>query len=290
MVSIKDNGPIVKNQDLALKMLKDSLGEDDLLEVAPFSDQVFHGVGMAAAGDILFDNGPCIQIRGYIMAGGPYDLDTPFMGGMVGFGPRKCRQERVVYIDDPVGKPVDKPLAQDLHIAGKYDKIDAVIPEELEFEGFLFRFIFLCNRDMVKIDPEPFGHRLKLLVVTDDQGNLHVPLPSRIASQDVEKAMWHLGDKQRHPWDFGREMEFPNHLHGSSDQCIEVLPYLVGWDGKMVKFPLHPHVKDHLLPVDMLVEIDDIPLVPVQKLGDCSQDPLTIGTMDQQDGRVFLIL
>src|SRR5690606_39787840 len=70
------------------------------LQVPALGNEIRDRMGMGHGGDILFYNGPRIQLGGHIMAGGPYDFHTPFKGGMIGLGPHKGGKEGMVDVED----------------------------------------------------------------------------------------------------------------------------------------------------------------------------------------------
>ena len=83
-------------------MFLNGTGEDYLFQVFPFIDKIGNRIFMGNADNILFDNRSGIQFGRYIMAGGANDLNTPFKSGMIRFRTNKCRQERMMDIDNTI--------------------------------------------------------------------------------------------------------------------------------------------------------------------------------------------
>lgn len=59
-------------------------GKNDLLQIAPFPDQVLDRISMADADDVLFDNGAIVQLFGDVVAGRPDQLDASTMCLVIG--------------------------------------------------------------------------------------------------------------------------------------------------------------------------------------------------------------
>ena len=79
-------------------------GEHDTCEVATLFDQVFELVRMGDTDDILFDDGAIVQHFRDVVAGGANQLDTTFEGPVAGLRAHKRGEERMVNVDDAVGK------------------------------------------------------------------------------------------------------------------------------------------------------------------------------------------
>jgi len=79
-------------------------GEHDALDVAPLFDQVFQLVTMGDTDDIPFDDGTIVKDLRNEVAGGANQLDTAFEGPVAGLSAHKCGEERMVNVDDAVGK------------------------------------------------------------------------------------------------------------------------------------------------------------------------------------------
>lgn len=80
----ENDGFVFVDQDSAVEMQEDSIGEHDLLEVLAFSNEAVDIVLMGDADDILGDDRSAIELRGDVMAGSPDNLDASIVGGVVG--------------------------------------------------------------------------------------------------------------------------------------------------------------------------------------------------------------
>ena len=79
---------------------------------------------MRDAGHILLDDGAVVEKIGDIVAGGPDQLYPPRVRRVVGLGPGKCRQERVMDIDNCRRVAGNKGGRENLHVAGQNYQIN----------------------------------------------------------------------------------------------------------------------------------------------------------------------
>ena len=68
-------------------------GEDDLFQIAALLDEVFNGIAVRDANNILLDDGPVVEDLGDVMAGSADQLDAASERLMVRSGPNECRQK-----------------------------------------------------------------------------------------------------------------------------------------------------------------------------------------------------
>ena len=111
-------------------MLRDGVGEHDLLQVLALQHQTLWRVLMRDARHILFDDRTGIQLSRHIVRRGTDDLHTALVGLMVGFRTDECRQERVVDVDDVVRVLGDHLVGDNLHIARQHDKRDVLLLQQ----------------------------------------------------------------------------------------------------------------------------------------------------------------
>ncbi len=69
---------------------------------------------------ILLYDGTGIQLCGNIVAGSSNNLHSTFKRSMIGLRSHKCRKERVMNVDYPIGISVYHLLGNDLHVARQH--------------------------------------------------------------------------------------------------------------------------------------------------------------------------
>src|ERR1700749_77644 len=94
-------------------------------DVAALAHQILRTVLVAAALDVLFDDGALVEIGGDVMRGGPDQLDAARVGLMVGPRALEARQETVMNVDAATGEEAGEIVGQDLHVTGKHDEVGA---------------------------------------------------------------------------------------------------------------------------------------------------------------------
>lgn len=95
---------------LALNMLLHGTRENNLFQVFPLIYKIFYSIFMSDTNHILFNDRSCIQFCCYIMTGSTNDLHTTLKCCMIRFCSHKCRKERVMNIDNPIGICINHPL------------------------------------------------------------------------------------------------------------------------------------------------------------------------------------
>src|SRR5258706_12058124 len=100
---IKDRRFSSTREDTKSEMQMDRARQHHSFQIAAFADQIVDGVSMADSHDVLLDDGAVVQLLRHVVARGSNQLDAPVIRLMIRTRPDKCRQKRVVNIDDPVG-------------------------------------------------------------------------------------------------------------------------------------------------------------------------------------------
>ena len=77
-------------------------------EISSFSYEILQRVLVRDSDDILLDNGTFIKLTGHVVAGGTDYLDPSLKCLPVRVPTGKRRKERMMNIDDPAGKSIDK--------------------------------------------------------------------------------------------------------------------------------------------------------------------------------------
>src|SRR5882762_8628930 len=105
---------------------------------------------MANSHNVLFDDGPVVQLFRDVVARSANELDAPVIRLVVGARSDKRRQKRVVNVYYSISIMYNYLLTDDLHVPGQHDQIDLVACQQLEFFPLLFLLIFGTDGKYVK--------------------------------------------------------------------------------------------------------------------------------------------
>ena len=190
----------------------------------------------------------------------------------------------MVDVDDFISVIADEIVGENLHVPGEDDKFDLVLGQQLQLRPLLFLLVVAVDRKEMEIDAELAGHRFKIGVIADNQGDFHIDLFGFPSRQDIVEAVGQLGDEDGHPGGLVGEVQLPFHAVFLGDQGGEILVDLVVGDDEIFQFPLDAHEKDLTQGVNMLIQKGDVAVVLVNKLTDRGHDAFVVGAMDEQDG------
>ena len=101
-------------------MLLNSTRKHNLFQVLTLVHQILHSVLVCNTHHILLYDGTGIQLCGNIVAGSSNNLHSRFKRSMLGLRSHKCRKERVMNVDYPIGISVYHLLGNDLHVARQH--------------------------------------------------------------------------------------------------------------------------------------------------------------------------
>src|SRR2546428_14173952 len=90
-------------QNPVLDVPADGARKDDLLDVAAFFDELFHGVAIRDPDHILLDDRAIVEYFGDIVGGRADELHPPLEGLVIWPGADESRQERVMDVDQVLG-------------------------------------------------------------------------------------------------------------------------------------------------------------------------------------------
>src|ERR1700676_403732 len=147
----------------------DRARQDYPLQIAPFADQIVDRITVTDSHDVLFDDGPVIQLLGNVVTRGADELDAPVIRLVVGARTNKRRKKRVVNINDPVGIPACELRTQYLHVPGQHDQIDLIAFQQLQFFLLLFLLILGADGKYVERNAKTFWHELQIQMVADHE-------------------------------------------------------------------------------------------------------------------------
>lgn|SRR6266487_1024935 len=179
-----------------LRIHAHGLGQDAAFDIAALAHQVIGAITMVAMDDILRDNWSFIQAIGDVMCGCPNQLDAALERTLVGIGADEGGQEAMMNIDDLVWIGIDEEWLQDLHIAREDQEVDFVLDESEDALLVCFARL-LCDRKIVVGHVVHAGEWLQLLVIADDEGDIHRQFAAFPAPQQIDQAMIEFRDKYR---------------------------------------------------------------------------------------------
>jgi hypothetical protein len=126
---------------------------------------------------------------------------------------------------------------------------------------------------------------VRVRVIADDERHLAIELASVPAVEQIGQAVVELGDEDRHARLDAGELQLPAHVvlggHRREGLREAVQPQI---EARQV--PLHPHQEQPRLAVLVLVGMQDVGVVPVEKIGDGGDQTLAVGAGDEEDGGV----
>lgn len=124
-------------------------------------------------------------------------------------------------------------------------------------------------------------HVPQVFVIGHDAGDVAVELSGLPTSQQVIEAMAHLRHEDCHPGPLVAEIERELHPVTLGVQCLDILLYLLTWDGETFQLPLDTHEEHAFLLVHILVQVNDVSLVVGNELRYFRDDAWLVRTMQQ---------
>ena len=191
-------------------------------------------------------------------------------------------------IDHPVGVGLDHVVGDEEKESRQDDKVDVVAVEQLKFLGFLLRLVVFVDGNHLKRDVELLTNNLQVGVIADDKRDFDIPLAGGVSCQEVVDAMRHLGNKDSHALHMFGETDAECHIVALAVEGAEIIADFLFRDYKFRQIPLHPHVKHSVVPIHILVEIEDIAAIFVDKTGDYGDDATLVGAVHTQNGMIML--
>ena len=87
----EDHGLIAVKKDAVFHVPADGARKDDFFEIAAFADEVFDGIAVRHADNVLLDDGAVVQALAYVVGGGADELHAAVVGLVVGLGAFEAR-------------------------------------------------------------------------------------------------------------------------------------------------------------------------------------------------------
>src|SRR5690606_23802830 len=119
----ENHGFIVIDHRFSINMQLNCPGEYDFFQITALVEIIFYAMCMGNPAYVLFNDRAGIKFLRHIMTGGPDNLYAPSERSMIGLGPRKRGQERMVDVYDLVGIPINYFGGDYLHVPGQDDKV-----------------------------------------------------------------------------------------------------------------------------------------------------------------------
>src|ERR1700683_5461806 len=96
--------------------------KNDLLQITAFLNQIFKRIAVGNPDDILFDDGAIVEDFGDVMAGGADEFNAAFESLMMRFAAHEGGQERMMDINDVVGRKLPNEIGREhLHVTREDD-------------------------------------------------------------------------------------------------------------------------------------------------------------------------
>ena len=96
----KNDGAVAVDECAVVNVIANAFGESDAFALAAEASEVSGGVEVVNAFDFLFDDGPCIEVVGDVVAGGADEFYATVIGLAVGVGADERGQEGMMDVDD----------------------------------------------------------------------------------------------------------------------------------------------------------------------------------------------
>jgi hypothetical protein len=96
---LKDDRLVAVEEDAVFYVPANGAGQDQFFDVASFLDEVFDGVAMIDADDVLFDDGAIVEHLSNVVGGRSDELDAALKCLVVGFGTDEGREKRMMNVD-----------------------------------------------------------------------------------------------------------------------------------------------------------------------------------------------
>src|ERR1700678_1974737 len=151
---------------------------------------------MVNADDILLDDGSVIEHASNVVGGGSDNLDAPLKRLVVGLGPDKCRQERVVNIDEVLrADALNELMREHLHVTRQHDQGALMLAHQSDLFLLCLTLVFFADRyDEIRHSVE-VGDPLVVGVVGNYQRNIAMQFATLLTVEQVLQAMVVLRDE-----------------------------------------------------------------------------------------------
>ena len=265
-----------------LKVPADGAGKDDALQIAAAGDEVFDLIAMRNASDILLDDGTIIEDTGDVVAGGADELDATRMGCVVWPRTDERRQKRVMHVDDRGWIAGDEVFREDLHVASEDDEFDAQLFEQQELMGFSFHARFCRYGNVFEPDAVEHGELFHFAMIGDDDCDFAGQFVGADAMQQVCDAVQVLRAEERDPRFLVHAAKLPAHVQFFGERR-EGLGEVGNIGTAIFHCPLDAHEKQAQLMILMLIGMEDVGALLVEKAGDARYQAFLVWAVDEEN-------
>lgn len=275
-----DGFSVAVEQNPVVDVPTDGAGQDDLLEVASLLDEVFDRISVGDADDVLLDDGTVVEYLGNVVAGRADEFDASLEGLVVGFRAYEGGQERMVNVDDTVGKRGHEFVGEHLHVAGEYGEVCVMLADEGDLLLLGDVLVFFRDGDDNEGNAIEVGDGLVIGVIGNDQGDIAVEFADLVAVEQVDKTVVIPRNHDHHSLALARLGEAP--FHGEAVSCGgELAGEFRERDIKARRIEFDAHEEPLGVCVGVLVGVKDVAAVPEDEVGDGSDQTLLVGATDE---------
>ena len=139
--------------------------------------------------------------------------------------------------------------------------------------------VVLVHRNVVERDAVELRQRPRLGVVAHDQRDGAGEFAGLVAVEQVHQAVQVAGHEDRHRGAGRRVLHPPAHSEALGDGLELARQILAGSRSKSVQVPLDPHEEQPQVVVLVLIGVEDVGAVGVQKVRDGGDNPLPVGAV-----------
>ena len=123
----------------------------------------------------------------------------------------------------------------------------------------------------------------KVGVVAHNERYFHFPVTGGVAGENIIETVRHLRHKESHALRTVGEREAIDHIVALSVEGEEVVVDFLLRNKEFFEVPLYAHIKYAINAVNILVEVENITAIGVDKLGDYSNDTRLVGAVHEND-------
>src|SRR5262249_40590529 len=157
-------------------------------------------------------------------------------------------------------------------------QVDLVLLQERQLPGFGLRFLFRLYRNMKERDAVETGPALGIWMVADNERNVTDQLTALMPVEQIDQAVIVLRDEQSEAVRPVGALDAPAHLEALGDRG-ELGNTFLDAEIKAGQVPLDARQEQPALRVLMLVGVQDVGVVLVEKLRHRGGDPFPVGTV-----------
>jgi len=265
--------------------------EDNFFKVAAFADEVFDGVTMGDADDVLLDDGTVVEDFGYVMARSTNQLYAALKGLMIWTSANEGWQKRMVNVNDALRIAVDEIVGENLHVAREHQKVDIVLLDQRVDLLLGLLLVFFGDRDNGVRNFVEISNGLIVGMVGNDERDFAGEFAALMAIEQIDEAVVVFRNQDDHAGTMRGLRETPLHLKFLGDGrelLAEVSKSLIGEiDVEVFGIELDAHQEESGFLVGVFVGVQDVAAVAVDEVGNSGDFAFAVRTGDEEDGGIF---